>query len=579
MKNYNFFGIGLINGAVLQGRSQSLVSYNIDKTVGVKKSTRQRFIALRDIPVLRGIFSLINYFITFFGAMDLSLVLLNDSLLSKEVQYKLKVRRDLIKFYGLVMLMAVISFLVVPVGIYLLMYFFVKGVWGDIVMMVIRGASIALFLGLLKLFKTSKEVYRYNYAIGKVNNAMYKTRYLDYNAVKVCRGESVYSASNFVVFSLVLCYMFVPMITFNIHFAFNILIKIAAAILFICLAYEILYGIEYLYRKNKFMKVFAYPFLLLSKLTTCPCEDYHIKTVAYGYEELIQMTTTRQEFNEKRESFRSVYNDIKTRLFDGGILEAREADYIICDTLGIDRTALVTKDSFTSEEIKKIDKVVKERLKRKPLCKIIGRRNFYGRDFIVNENVLSPRQETELLTNVVIDDLDSKVKRQRVLDLCTGSGAIGITIALETNAIVYASDKSAKALTVAEKNADKLKAKVQFIKSDMFKGLKDCGKFDIIVTNPPYIPSKDIAKLDEEVRDHDPLMALDGGVDGLDFYRVICKEAPNFLNAGGKLYLEIGYNQGQAVKELLKDNFDKLELIQDYDDLDRIIVATKRDKK
>lgn len=579
MKKYNYYGLGLMGGAFLGGRSSSLVALNIDGKNVVKEGSKQRFVALRDIVFLRGFFTFINLIITFFGAMDLSLILLNDSLLSKEVEYKLKVRKDLMKFYGLMLLVALGSFVLMPVAVFLVLRFLVKASsWADGIMALVRGLSIVMFLLLLRCFRVTKNVYQYNYALNKVNNAMKGTKYLDYTSVKLNSGQAVFSASNFMLFSFLLCYMVVPFITFNIHYLLNILIKIAFSILFICLAYEVLFGIEYLYRKNKFLHALAYPFLGLSMLTAKKCTDENIKTITYAYEELILMTTTRSDFREDRESFRQVYNDIKTQLFDAGIDEAREADYLICDTLGIDVTALITKDSFSKDEVKQLNKVLKERLKRKPLCKIVHKRNFYGRDFFVDENVLSPRQETEILTNIVIKDIDSKLKNKTVLDLCTGSGAIGITIALETKCKVTASDKSAEALNIAQKNAEKLGASVQFIKSDMFKGLKNAGKFDIIVSNPPYIASKDIASLDAEVKNYDPLMALDGGSDGLDFYRIIAKNAPDFLTKGGKLYLEIGYDEAAAVSEMLKKDFENIEVIKDYDDMDRIVVATKREK-
>lgn len=568
-----------MGGAFLQGRTSSLVALNIDGKNIVKEGPKQKFVALRDIYFLRGFFAFLNLFITFFSAMDLSLILLNDNLLSKEVEHKLKVRKNLMKFYCLVLVMALLSFVIMPVGIFLLFHFLsFGGSWANFLMAVVRALSIVMFLLLLKAFDITKEIYKYNYALNKINNAMDGTKYLDYNAVKISSGNRVFSASNFILFALLICYMIVPLITFNVHYLLDIVIKVVFAILFICLAYEVLFGIEYLYKKSQLVKVLAYPFFGLSMLTTKKCDDNYVKTLAYAYEELILMTTARKDFDENRENFREVYNSIKTQLFDAGITQPREADYLICDTLGLDLTKLITKDSFSKEEIKILNNVLKQRLTHKPLCKIVGKRNFYGRDFFVDENVLSPRQETEILTNLVIKELDSKLKTKNVLDLCTGSGAIAITIALESKCNVIASDKSAKALKIAQKNAEKLGAKVQFVKSDMFKGLKNEGKFDIIVSNPPYIPTKDIAKLDAEVKNFDPLMALDGGSDGLDFYRIIAKQAPNFLNKKGKLMLEIGFDEGKAVCEILKNDFDNIEIIKDYDDMDRIVVATKREK-
>ena len=174
------------------------------------------------------------------------------------------------------------------------------------------------------MFRISKEIYRYNYAINKANNAMFGTKYLDYNLVEKASGNCVYSAGNFLVFSLLIAYIFVPIITFKVHFIFNILIKIAFAILFICLAYELLIGVEYIYRKNAFTKLLAYPFFGLSMLTCDKCSPKHMKAVLYGYEELIQMTATRKDFDKDRESYRKVYSDIKTRLFDWRLLQNRK---------------------------------------------------------------------------------------------------------------------------------------------------------------------------------------------------------------------------------------------------------------
>jgi len=575
MNSFNFYGVGVLGGVVLSGPKQNLATFSYNGEKQIENISRQKFLALRDIPFLRGIFVMIGYLITFFQAFDLSLIVLNQKLIAGDVERKLKVRKSLIKFYALVLLVAFVSFLVAPVGIYLLMYFFVPCGLANFVMAITRVISVFAFLLMLKIFSVSKDIYRHNYAINKVNNAMFGTKYLDYKQAQKSSGFCVYSAGNFLVFSLLICYLFVPVITFDVHFVFNVLIKIAFAILFICLAYELLVGVEYTYRKNAFMRVIAFPFLQLSRLTTVRCKRHHMQTVFYGYEELIQMTATRKDFDKERESYRKVYSDIKNRLFECGITENREADYLICDTLGIDKTELFLKDSFSKQEISKLNKVVEQRVMRKPLCKILNKKCFYGRDFFVDQNVLSPRQETELLTNLAIEDILANEKKMQVLDLCTGSGAIAITVALETKSKVVASDKSQKALNVAQKNAQNLGAKVQFYKSDMFKNLNDCGKFDIIISNPPYIPTQDIQNLDVEVKDYDPVMSLDGGDDGLDFYKIIARKAPEYLKEGGRLYLEIGFDQGESVKALLSRNFIDIEVIKDYDDNDRIVVARK----
>lgn len=188
-----------------------------------------------------------------------------------------------------------------------------------------------------------------------------------------------------------------------------------------------------------------------------------------------------------------------------------------------------------------------------PLQHITHTQEFMKMDFYVDENVLIPRPDTEILVEEVIN-IAKRMDKPKILDLCTGSGAIAISIAKNVpNAEVYAVDISEKALDIADKNAHRLEAKVKFIKSDLFKNLKNM-KFDIIVSNPPYIKKEDIKFLSEDVR-KEPQIALDGGYDGLDFYRKISKQAIDYLKFGSFLCFEIGYDQKDEVKEII----DKLE--------------------
>lgn len=205
-----------------------------------------------------------------------------------------------------------------------------------------------------------------------------------------------------------------------------------------------------------------------------------------------------------------------------------------------------------------------------PWQQVLGMVEFYGRNFAINNNVLIPRQETELVCEQALKHIN---KQDKVLDLCCGSGVLGITIALETGAKVTMADISAKARLVARYNAKNLKAKTKVLCSDMFEKIK--GKFDVIVCNPPYIESDVIATLDDSVKNYEPHLALDGGVDGLDFYRILAEQATNYLTKKGVLVLEIGYNQGQAVCDLLKDKFD-VNYQKDYSGNDRIVIAVSK---
>ena len=186
-----------------------------------------------------------------------------------------------------------------------------------------------------------------------------------------------------------------------------------------------------------------------------------------------------------------------------------------------------------------------------PLQHITHTQEFMKMDFYVDENVLIPRPDTEILVEEVIN-IAKRIDKPQILDLCTGSGAIAISIAKNVqNAEVYAIDISEKALNVASENAQRLEAKVKFIKSDLFKNLKNM-KFDIIVSNPPYIKKEDIKFLSEDVQ-KEPQIALDGGYDGLDFYRKISKQAIDYLKFGSFLCFEIGYDQKEEVTEIIEN--------------------------
>ena len=208
-----------------------------------------------------------------------------------------------------------------------------------------------------------------------------------------------------------------------------------------------------------------------------------------------------------------------------------------------------------------------------PLQHITHRQEFMKMDFFVDENVLIPRPDTEILVEEVIK-IAQKYNSPRILDLCTGSGAIAISLKkFIPNADIIAVDIREKALEIAKRNAEKLEAKINFVKSDLFDKL-DNKKFDIIVSNPPYIRKDEIKKLSEEVQ-KEPKIALNGGEDGLDFYRIITEQAINYLKTGSFLCFEIGYNQKNDVIKIIEDeqNYKNTYCKKDLYGNDRIIIT------
>ena len=274
-------------------------------------------------------------------------------------------------------------------------------------------------------------------------------------------------------------------------------------------------------------------------------------------------------------------------------------------------------DVAVQEQIQNYRAMVAKRASRVPLQQILGSQEFMGLDFFVNEHVLIPRQDTETLVELVLEEQQGKQqeeqqekqqeqqpkeqqkkqqeqqseeqqKKQRgqqseeqpgkprkLLDLCTGSGCIAISLAVKGGfESVTATDLSEEALKVAERNARMHQVPIRFFQGDLFSALpqSEVKTFDIITSNPPYIPTAVIATLEPEVREYEPMMALDGTEDGLKFYRQIAKEAGSWLKPGGSIYLEIGYDQGEAVSGLLEDaGFTNVRVVKDLPGKDRVV--------
>lgn len=270
------------------------------------------------------------------------------------------------------------------------------------------------------------------------------------------------------------------------------------------------------------------------------------------------------------------------RLKEAGIAESQTDSWLLAEyILGVRRQDIfLTPDKCVSEELaQKYMQAVKRRAAHVPLQHITGHQQFMDFDFIVNGDVLIPRPETELLVEQVVSYIkecfSDENKTVKVLDMCTGTGCIAISVnKMCDNAKVWAADVSDKALKVALENNTRNQGNVTFIKSDLFTNIKE--KYDIIISNPPYIPTEEISSLMEEVRDYEPSLALDGSNDGLKFYRKICKMAEGFLNEHGKIFFEIGYDQGKTVPELLRENgFTNIQVLKDLSGNNRMVIAGK----
>ena len=258
-------------------------------------------------------------------------------------------------------------------------------------------------------------------------------------------------------------------------------------------------------------------------------------------------------------------------LTDAGVPDAAlDAWYLLQMVCRIERSYYYVhgEEDITQDAQKEYEIAVQKRAEHIPLQYIIGEQEFMGLRFKVNSNVLIPRQDTETLVEQVLKIVKPGMK---VLDLCTGSGCVLISVLKNAPELTgMGSDISKTALLVAKENAKLHEVDAEWVRSDLFDNITET--FDVIMANPPYIPTGEILSLMPEVRDFEPENALDGGADGLDFYRKIAGEVKDYLNPGGYVYMEIGYDQGEAVSELMRNaGFTEVEVIKDLARNDRVV--------
>ncbi|MBR1729325.1 MAG: peptide chain release factor N(5)-glutamine methyltransferase, partial [Selenomonadaceae bacterium] len=259
-----------------------------------------------------------------------------------------------------------------------------------------------------------------------------------------------------------------------------------------------------------------------------------------------------------------------------------EAEILLCNVLKTNRLNLYLNSDrhLTDDHLFMYKKLIQRRLKGEPIAYIVGSKEFMNFDLTVDENVLIPRPETEILVEAVIDRLKNFSGKIKIADLGTGSGAIAISIAkFIVNVEVEAVDISEKAIDIAKLNAinNNVADKINFHVGDLFDPIVD-QKFNAIVSNPPYIPSDIINTLQSEVKNYEPRIALDGGADGLNFYRKIIDLSPKLLLKNGFIAVEIGYDQSELITNLIESGgrFKQIEVIKDLAGLDRIVIAKNK---
>lgn len=430
---------------------------------------------------------------------------------------------------------------------------------------IVKILILFIILLILKCFVPFKQFYRFNACANLL---------LDGDKENIHKPTNLL---NYIVFSFVVNFLVISLIGFTSNEIWKPFVNLIISVICISISYEILLLLE----KSKFSWLKKSCIVTSFLITERPTKtEIYISNSALNevnfMKNKMRKEVNTKDFKENEISFSSVYAETKQKLFNAGIEDTSEVDWLICEVLGINRGKLKLQTKITLEKKKQIDNAILRRIKGEPITKIFGRTSFYGYDFKVTKDVLSPRQETEILVEQVLKFAKDKMN---ILDIGTGSGIISISIAKNINANITAIDVSEKALVVAEQNAKINNVKINFKNSNLFENLKSSKKFDIIVSNPPYIPTQDINKLEKEVKDYDPKFALDGGEDGLDFYKRIILNAPRYLAKNGKIFFEIGIGQKNDIVELLKQEFTDITTIKDYNKIDRVIYATLNKRK
>ncbi len=325
--------------------------------------------------------------------------------------------------------------------------------------------------------------------------------------------------------------------------------------------------------KSKFFLIFKFPGLLLQKLTTAEPEDGMIECAITAFTTVLKMDADEsipERVFATLGKMSALLKSTKKRFASCGI-EEDEAEWIFSLVLDIPKSAVATEEKIIkAAQAKEIIRIADERLTGRPLWYVYGDADFCGYKIKVDERVLIPRPETE---EMVMMTVAAAEEGNNILDLCTGSGAIAIATYKELekrgkSCKMTAVDISEDALALAKENAEANEADILFIRSDLFSRIR--GRFDIIVTNPPYIPSAEIETLQREVKEFEPRLALDGGADGLDIYRRIAEDAAKYINRGGMLIMEVGKGQAQDIIKMFKGTAYAM-IAQDFNGVDRYV--------
>lgn len=589
LKKTSVGGQAVMEGVMMRGKSAMATAVRdadgIIRVESVRITPPEKQKKILRFPVIRGVVSFVSSFVTGMKTLMRSAEVFGEGEPSKFEKWLAKTFKvnvmNVVLFLSALLgvALAVMLFVLLPIwcrrGIELIVG---NGFHFSVVAknFIEGGFKILVFVGyilLISLMKDVKRLFMYHGAEHKTIACYENDLPLTPENARTCSRIHDRCGTTFMVFVIVISILVFAAVEaifgaygIEVEKIWRVLLKIALLPVVAGLSYELLKALAK--TDSKIVLPLKWPGMLLQKITTREPDDEMLEVAITAFNKVMEMdadpSIPPQKFLSAKKR-REITEDVKKQLKAAGIDEDAEAEWIVSITLGVKRSEVYSDAVVTPKNADKVYKLLKERLTGRPLWYCVGDTEFYGYKIKVDERALIPRPETEELVEHALKTLDGT---KTALDLCTGSGAIAVALAKKSGAKVTASDVSLKALELAEENAAENGAEIEFVKGDLFENLQG-RKFDVIVTNPPYIRRADIDKLQREIREFEPVLALDGGEDGLEFYRRIAAEAKDHIAMGGYLFAECGEEQAEQIAAM----FENAEIIKDINGKDRIVKA------
>ena len=607
VRRTNIGGQAVLEGVMMKGEHSIATAVRAaDGSITVEskyvKSAKERNVFFR-LPFIRGVVNLFTQLFQGTGIMMRSAEVYGDyaepSRFEKWVADKLKINpMNVLMAFSVVLgvLLAVGLFVFLPNviagaicdNIQAIKFSSLKSLWYSLIE---GGVMLLIFISyilLVTLMKDVRRVFMYHGAEHKVITCYEHGLDLTVENAKKMRREHSRCGTTFLFFVIAVSIMVFVLVNFMIercglvvssdvggYKVLNALIKLGFKLLFLPVVAGISYELLKLLAKSDclFVRILRAPGMLLQKLTTKEPTDDMLEVSITAFKTVLEMDAN-PNLEERKFDVKVPYGIARDRIKNiaKGADEA-DIDWLLVEVTGVKRSELSALKTLTKAQYDSAESIAKRMQDGTPLQYALGYADFYGIKMSVNQNVLIPRPETEELAQKAIEDIKRRGANVSVLDLCTGSGALAVAIAKNTNATVKATDISAQALDVAKANALNAGVKIDFACGDMWNACTD-ERFDVIVSNPPYIPSADIEKLDEKVRKFEPVLALDGDKDGLKYYRTICNGLDSKINEGGVLMLEFGIGQAQSITEIFADYDVVIE--KDIEGVERIAIVRRK---